>query len=279
MRYVQRQELCRTFKPDQARIKQSDAMARQNNHLTISTRPLADAKRDVASLQRRKVAAMAMPVMALAPYAHFDVPDPAGISALIFTSRNAVSCFTALPLEATWLDKPVFVVGAATGIAARQAGFKDVTVGHGGGAGLIPEILAAKPDRGLAILWPSAQHKSFDMQAALAAHDISVIDMPVYDMKAVGIVDPAVARHLDNGGMLAVILMSARSAILFAELLKAGNLWQHSHRISIIAGSKAIADAAGTGWAHIWVSKRPARSRILAIATLVDRQAASDGKP
>lgn len=279
MRYVQRQELCRTFKPDQARIKQSDAMARQNNHLTISTRPLADAKRDVASLQRRKVAAMAMPVMALVPYAHFDMPDPAGISALIFTSRNAVSCFTALPLEATWLDKPVFVVGAATGIAARQAGFKDVTVGQGGGAGLIPEILAAKPDRGLAILWPSAQHKSFDMQAALAAHDISVIDMPVYDMKAVGIVDPAVARHLDNGGMLAVILMSARSAILFAELLKAGNLWQHRHRISIIAGSKAIADAAGTGWAHVWISKRPARSRILAIATLVDRLAASDGKP
>ena len=40
-------------------------MARQKNHLILSTRPVDDAARDVASLQRRKVAAMAMPVMAL----------------------------------------------------------------------------------------------------------------------------------------------------------------------------------------------------------------------
>lgn len=254
-------------------IKQSDAMAHQKHHLTLSTRPLADAMRDVASLQRRAVAAMAMPVMTLVPYAHYDLPDSTAISALIFTSRNAVACFAETPRLASWLDKPVFVVGTATGIAARLAGFKDVTVGHGGGSGLVPKILAAHLAGGLAVLWPSAQQKSFDMQAALAAHDISVIDMPVYDMVPVEIVDPAVAQHLENGGMVSVILMSARTAALFVELLKAGNLWQHRSRISVIAGSAAIADAAGTGWEHIWVSKRPSRSRILAIATLVDRQA------
>lgn len=273
-------------------IKQSDAMAHQKHHLTLSTRPLADAMRDVASLQRRAVAAMAMPVMTLVPYAHYDLPDSTAISALIFTSRNAVTCFAETPrleiprLEtprlktprlASWLDKPVFAVGTATGIAARLAGFKDVTVGHGGGSGLVPKILAAHLAgglaSGLAVLWPSAEQKSFDMQAALAAHDISVIDMPVYDMVPVEIVDPAVAQHLENGGMVSVILMSARTAALFVELLKAGNLWQHRSRISVIAGSAAIADAAGTGWEHIWVSKRPSRSRILATATLVDRQA------
>ena len=263
-------------------IKQSDAMAHQKHHLTLSTRPLADAMRDVASLQRRAVAAMAMPVMTLVPYAQYDLPDSTAISALIFTSRNAVACFAKTPrLEtprlASWLDKPVFVVGTATGIAARLAGFKDVTVGHGGGSGLVPKILAAHlasgQAGGLAVLWPSAQQKSFDMQAALAAHDISVIDMPVYDMVPVKMIDPAVAQHLEIGGMVSVILMSARTAALFVELLKAGNLWQHRTRISVIAGSAAIADAAGTGWEHIWVSKRPSRSRILAIATLVDRQA------
>ncbi|WP_438997634.1 uroporphyrinogen-III synthase [Candidatus Puniceispirillum sp.] len=259
-------------------IKQSDAMAHKKHHLTLSTRPLADAMRDVASLQRRAVAAMAMPVMTLVPYTHYDLPDATAISALIFTSRNAVTCFTeTLRLEtprlASWLDKPVFVVGTATGIAARLAGFKDVTVGHGGGSGLVPKILAAHLAGGLAVLWPSAAQKSFDMQAALAVHDISVIDMPVYDMVPVEIVDPAVAQHLENRGMVSVILMSARTAALFVELLKAGNLWQHRSRISVIAGSAAIADAAGSGWEHIWVSKRPSRSRILAIATLVDRRA------
>lgn len=247
-------------------------MARQKNHLTLSTRPLGDAARDVASLQRRKVAAMAMPVMALVPHAHFDLPDPASITAIIFTSRNAVACFATSPKLATWLDKPVFVVGAATGIAARLVGFTDVTVGHGGGARLVPDILAAKLNRGLAILWPSAIQKSFDMQAALGAHDISVIDMPVYDMAPVGVIDPVITKHLDDGGVLSVILMSARSAALFVELLKAGNLWQHRSRINVIAGSAVIADSAGAGWKHVWVSKRPSRSRILAIATLVDRR-------
>ena len=254
-------------------IKQSDAMAHQMNHLTISTRPLADAVRDVASLQRRNVTAMAMPVMTLVPHAHFEQPDPERITALIFTSRNAVDCFAASSLAAAWLDKPVFVVGMATGVAARKAGFTDITAGHGGGAGVVPKILAATLDRDLAILWPSARHKSFDMQAALALHDINVIDMPVYDMASVGTIDPAVQQHMDDGGMVSVILMSARSSALFVELLKAGNLWQHRNRISLIAGSAAIADAAGTGWEHVWVSKRPSRCRILAIATLLDRQA------
>ena len=247
-------------------------MARQKNHLTLSTRPIGDATHDVAALQRRKVAAMAMPVMALLPYAHFDLPDPENITAIIFTSRNAVACFAKSSKLAIWLSKPVFVVGAATGGAARLAGFTDVTVGHGGGAGLVPDILVAKLNRGLAILWPSATHKSFDMQAALGAHDISVIDMPVYDMAPVGIIDPAIAKHLDDGGVLSVILMSARSAALFVELLQAGNMWQHRRQINVIAGSDVIADAAGAGWKHVWVSKKPSRSRILAIATLVDRQ-------
>jgi uroporphyrinogen-III synthase len=253
-------------------------MAYQKHHLTLSTRPHTDAMRDVASLQRRAVSAMAMPVMRLVPHAHYELPDSKTISAVIFTSRNAVACFAKTPrLEtprlAAWLDKPVFVVGTATGIAARLVGFKDVTVGHGGGSGLVPKILTAKLASGRAVLWPSAQQKSFDMQTALAAHDISVIDMPVYDMVPVEIVNPAVAQHLEDGGMVSVILMSVRTAALFVELLKAGNLWQHRSRVSIIAGSAAIADAAGAGWQHIWVSKRPSRSRILAIATLVDRQA------
>jgi uroporphyrinogen-III synthase len=247
-------------------------MADQKNHLTLSTRPLADAKRDVAALNRRKVAALAMPVMALMPHTQYDLPDPATITALIFTSRNAVICFATSSMLAAWLDKPVFVVGAATGTAARLAGFRNVTVGHGGGAGLVPAILAANLNRDLAILWPSAIHKSFDMQTALGAHDITIIDMPVYDMAPVGVIDLAVAQHLEDGGMLSVILMSARSATLFVELLKAGNLWQHRSRISVIAGSAAIADSAGAGWKNIWISKRPSRSRILAIATLLDRQ-------
>lgn len=255
-------------------------MASQKDYLTLSTRPAADAARDVAALARRNVPAKAMPVMALVPCPLSILPDHRAISALIFTSRNAVTCFAASVAMIPWQDKPVFVVGAATGIAARQVGFRHIEVGAGGGSGLVPKILVAARDRArnkihdrnLDILWLSPVHKSFDMQAALGAYDIGVIDFPVYDMEPVGVLDPVVAANLVDGGGLSVILMSARSANLFVELLKAGNLWHHRFRISVIAGSAAIAMAAGDGWQKVWVSKRPVRSRVLAIATLLHKR-------
>jgi hypothetical protein len=41
------------------------------------------------------------------------------------------------------------------------------------------------------------------------------------------------------------------------------------HGIVVIAGSRAIADAAGQGWRDVLVAKRPTRARLLAIAALL----------
>ena len=63
--------------------------------------------------------------------------------------------------------------------------------------------------------------------------------------------------------------MSVRSMKLFSQMLNTNQFEGCRKRITVIASSKAIATAAGSGWADIIVAKAPRRSRVLAIATLI----------
>ena len=74
---------------------------------------------------------------------------------------------------------------------------------------------------------------------------------------------------LANDKVLAVILMSARSARLFRERLAETGHGGTVANMALIAGSDAIAAAAGDGWAQSFVAKRPTRARLLAIAALL----------
>ena len=56
---------------------------------------------------------------------------------------------------------------------------------------------------------------------------------------------------------------------LFSQTLNASQFAGYRKRITVITSSRAIAAAAGSGWADIVVAKAPRRSRVLAIATLI----------
>ena len=242
--------------------------------LILTIRPAPDAKADVEALGRRGVAAMAAPVMQAVYPDHPEPPAVDSVAGLIFTSRHAVSGFLGLfdgVLKPAWADLPVFVVGRASGRVAREAGFVDVTVGAGGGAGLVPLILdrtSARRDLATAsLLWPCAVHRGFDMQAALAPQ-VEVTMLPVYEMQPVPQIDDRALAALAEGRVGAVILMSARSARLFREMLARHDLEAQITGMTLIAGSTAIAGAAGPGWAKEFVARRSTRARLLAIAAL-----------
>jgi uroporphyrinogen-III synthase len=193
---------------------------------------------------------------------------------LIFTSRHAILGFLGLfegALPPTWASLPVFVVGRASGRVAREAGFVDVMVGAGGGAGLVPLILArrdlSRDPTGAPLLWPCAVHRGFDMQAALAPQ-VEVTMLPVYEMKPVLKFDESTLAALAEGRVGAVILMSARSARLFRDMLTRHDLEPRINGMALIAGSKGIAAAAGFGWSEEFVARRATRARLLAIAAL-----------
>ena len=237
----------------------------------ITIRPEPDASRDVGWLNRYQVPALALPVMQ-AKQQPFNLPDAALFQAIIFTSRHAVAAFADLSKHVSLRSLPVYAVGRSTALAARQAGFDQVTSGQGNGEGLLTLITAdLEPDAGK-ILWPRATVISFDIAIHLAEFGFSVQQIPVYSMiPTEGHAADLLAR-LTASSSAAVVAMSARSMVLFSRMLEKPELVDQRKIITVIAGSTLIAAAAGSGWANIIVAKAPRRSRILAIATFVHRR-------
>jgi len=239
---------------------------------TLIIRPQPDADRDVLWLQRYGVPALASPVMRGTALVH-DLPDPAGYDGVIFTSRHAVDAIRQSPKAAAWMMKPAFVVGTATAAAARDAGFSRLITGNGGGAGLIAPIRQAGALSGTSfgvatgrLVWPSAVDISFDMAAALPDFDVERV--PVYQMVAAAGFTPAITNALDGQKIAAVIAMSPRSIQLFRAAIAAAGQDAALASISLIAGSNAIASAAGSGWKKVYTARHPRRSRLMAIAVL-----------
>ena len=245
---------------------------------TLIIRPQPDADRDVGWLNRYGVPALASPVMIAEPvlsasFPH-DLGNPADFTGIIFTSRHAVNAVAKATDATTWIPKPAFVVGSATAAAAKQAGFNNIIIGSGGGAGLVEPIRQAVADtdrvnpQKAKLLWPSAREISFDMAAALHRHDIAVQRLPAYQMMVNANLVPPVRAALAKNCISAVIAMSPRSIQILQENMDAAGLGSARNKIDLIAGSDAIAAAAGDGWSHIYAARHPRRSRLLAIAVL-----------
>lgn len=90
------------------------------------------------------------------------VPDLALFSGLVMTSPNGVCAFSALTTERAL---PVFAVGEATAVTARQAGFEAVISADGDVAALAGLIAAKASDT--ALLAVLAQDPAGDLQAAV----------------------------------------------------------------------------------------------------------------
>ena len=249
---------------------------------TLIIRPQPDSDRDVGWLNRYGVPALASPVIIGAPVlsaslAH-DLGNPANFTGIIFTSRHAVDAVAKTADARAWISKPAFVVGSATAAAAKQAGFQNIIIGSGGGAGLVEPIRQAVADtdhvnpQKANLLWPSAREISFDMAAAMHRHDIAVQRLPVYQMMANADLAPPVRAALAKNCISAVIAMSPRSIQILRANTDAAGLGSARNKIDVIAGSDAIAAAAGDGWNHIYAARHPRRSRLLAIAVLRHRR-------
>ena len=255
---------------------------------TLIIRPQPDADRDVGWLNRYGVPALASPVMTGASLlssslAHDldepgDLGDPADFNGIIFTSRHAVDAVAKAANASAWIPKPAFVVGSATAAAAKQAGFRNIIIGSGGGAGLVEPIRQAvantdhvNPQKAN-LLWPSAREISFDMTAALHRHNVAVQRLSAYQMTANANFTPPVRAALSKNCISAVIAMSPRSIQILRANMGAAGLGSARNKIDLIAGSDAIAAAAGDGWNHIYTARNPRRSRLLAIAVLRHRR-------
>ncbi len=209
----------------------------------LVTRPPHQAAATVAALQEDGHECLVSPVLIRHD---LDLPQPSGtFEIIVLTSRNAVDGLARQwPVDGR--EKlAVYTVGDATRDAAVSSGFLDAVSCDGTASDLVEKV-AASCESGAAlkspgkpkILYPCALQPAHDLPAMFAARDLKCAAWPVYVMDEVEEFSSEVSQALKEGTLDGVLLYSARSARVFADLVsKQGGL---RRPISLFALSSAI---------------------------------------
>ena len=150
-----------------------------------------------------------------------DLPDPAG---LIVTSRNGARALATWPQAAGWHDVPLFAVGAASGEAAKAAGFRKVTAGAGEDAALVQVIAAALPAGQGPVVYAAARDLSGNLAEQLeeAGYDLQMVE--AYRAERAEELSPALRAALAAGAIDGALFYSQRTAHTFRDLAADGPL-------------------------------------------------------
>ncbi|MEO5706495.1 MAG: uroporphyrinogen-III synthase [Alteraurantiacibacter sp.] len=192
----------------------------------------------------------AFPLSEILPIA-WDAPPPQTIDALLLGSANAVRhAGSQLQL---YLGKPAFVVGPATAVAARAAGFAVAMIGQGG----LKDLLAQMPNHKLTMLRIAARR-----HVAVPLPDgITVETRVAYHAAALPMPQPLVDMLRKDA---LVLLHSAGSAEHFAA--ECDRLAIDRAKVRLAALGPRIAEAAGPGWAATRAALSPRETELVALA-------------
>lgn len=145
-------------------------------------------------------------------------PALEGAQALIATSRNGLRALAPETFSDAVLALPLFAVGPATAALGRALGFRRVIEGPGTGRELGEIIRAeADPAKG-ALVHLAGATLAFDLAGALTPLGYAVRTEVVYRAEPAAALPPEVADTLRRGGFDGVILMSPRTARVYALL-------------------------------------------------------------
>lgn len=185
----------------------------------LVTRPEPDALRLGAVLEEAGHEAVVEPLLSVS-FADGDPVDLEGAQALIATSRNALRALKANPALAEARRLPLFAVGKATATEARALGCEVVITGAGTAAQLVAHIVSAlDPATGL-LVHLAGDTLATDLKGELEAHGFRVLQPVVYRMLPATTFADSTVEQLAEGEIDGVILMSPRTATIYAGLVR-----------------------------------------------------------
>lgn len=237
----------------------------------LVTRPEPDATRQGKVLAARGHEVVLAPLLTIEPVTDASL-DLGGAQGLIVTSRNALRALASHPDLTQARRLPLFAVGEATAKAATELGFAEVTIGPGTGETLA-RLLAGRLDpRAGPLVHLSGEMVAFDLKSALKEKGFTVKQPILY--RAVAATElPREAMALLEGGRLdGVVLMSPRTAAIFAGLAGEHGAVTQASRLNCYCLSAAVAQAVKPLAARAIVAARPREEDLLA---LIDSGAAS----
>ena len=230
----------------------------------LVTRPEPDASRQAELLSAHGHEPVIAPLLTI-EYRDDATLDLAGAQALIVTSRNALRALAAHKQLDEALGVPVLAVGDATAHAAQELGFREVTIGLGTGAalaGLIEQELEPKEGP---LLYLTGDVIAFDLGAALEAHGFTVRKTMLYQGAPVLALPDEVLAMLKDGKIDGVILMSPRTARIFAALLAKHGAATAGKGLICYCLSEAIAEEIAPLGIEVRVAATPREKDVLAL--------------
>lgn len=230
----------------------------------LLTRPEPDAGELSARLAALGHEVKAEPLLQIVP-----LPIEAGAfadaQAIIVTSRNGLRALAASKALEEARALPVFAVGPATAALARDSGFANVIAGAGAARDLVP-LIAAHCDASEGVLAHVAgEALAFDLAAALAQEGLTVRTLAAYRAEPAAALSGETARAIAEGGLDAVVLMSPRTAEIYAELVDAAGIGEAARHLACVCLSPAVAARlAGLAPARVEIAAEPNATALLA---------------
>jgi uroporphyrinogen-III synthase len=237
----------------------------------LVTRPEPDALKLRAALEARGHHATVEPLLRVSFDGAEDI-DLEGVQALIATSRNALRALKSHPALAQARKLPMFAVGEATALEARALGFEMVVTGAGTADELVVHIASAvDPAAGL-LLHLAGDTLAGDLARALESQGFRMLQLVVYRMLAAPSLSEDTVEQLAMGEIDGVILLSPRTAQVYAELMRKQGLATVARGILHFCLSPAVARRlAPLGTLRVQIAEAPRLQEVLA---LIDAAAA-----
>jgi len=234
------------------------------------TRPEPDASREAETLVARGHQAV---LASLLEIEFGDWPlQLAGAQGLVASSRNAIRALAAHPQLGEALKLPLFAVGEATAGAARELGFAEIVIGPGTAAELAALIASESEPGGGPFVHLAGETLAFDLKGALEAEGFVIQKSVLYRAIPADALPPEALNQLADGRLDGAILMSPRSAAIFAVLVAKHGLAKQAARLVCYCLSKAVAEEVVPLGCETRVA---ARSREEDVLALLDAEAAS----
>ena len=237
----------------------------------LVTRPEPDATRQAEILAARGHEPVLAPLLLIEPATDVSL-DLDGAQALIVTSRNALRALASHPDRAAALRLPLFAVGEATAKAATELGFAKVTAGPGTGEDLSRLIAGTLDPKAGALVHLAGETVAFDLKSALQAKGFTAQATCPLSGGSGDEASRSVLSLLNAGRLDGVVLMSPRTAAIFAALVVRHDAVTQASRLDCYCLSAAVAQAVEPLKARAIVAARPREEDILA---LISPEAAS----
>ncbi len=201
------------------------------------------------------------------------IDDLDGVTAIIATSRNALRALSQSPYLHDAVAIPLFAVGRGTAEEARHLGFDRIAIGPGSVSGFAAAIAGTlDPADGL-ILHLAGDVLAGDLAGELQELGFRVLQPVVYRMKAAEALGEGTREAIGEGAVDGVVLMSPRTARIYAGLIKRHGLMDAVAEMVHACLSDAVARSLSTlGDVPIEVADAPTLNSMLEVIQRVSDQ-------